>query len=97
MCPPFRGTYVSKTCCGTSKPTGTAPSAGGLQGGRAAFGISTSFCLTLGVLLYSDFTTVKMHLEFFVPLALVCNNYLVLTLLTLSCDSRVIQGKPNPP
>jgi len=94
------GTYTCKSCCGTSKRAGTAPSAGGLQGragARAAFGISTSFYLTLGVVSYSDFTTVKMHLEFLVPLVLVCNNYLALTLLTLSCDSGVIQGQLNPP
>lgn len=69
----------------------------GEQGARAAFGIRTSFCLILGGVSYSDFTTVKMHLEFLVPLVLDCNNYLGLTLLMLSCDNRVIQGKANPP
>lgn len=63
----------------------------------AAFGMNTSFCSTSGVLSYSDFSTVKMHLEVLVPLVLVCNSYLVLTVLMLRCDGRVIQGRPNPP
>lgn len=87
---------MSKTRCGTSKPA-VLGGCRGEQGAGAARGVSTSFCLTLAAASYSDFSTVKMHLEFLVPLVLVCNSYLALILLTLSCDSGVIQGKPNPP
>lgn len=97
---PSVGPTCPRHAVGPASRQALRPALGGCrgeQGARAAFGISTNFCSTLGVVSYSDFTTVKTHLEFLVPLVLVCNNYLVFTLLKLSCDSRVIQGRPNPP